>query len=79
MIDLELKSFSSDFELESWRPSRVEDVFLVLDMRIGEKGDDRADTFYVTVATPPDCESTGPSLGRSPVEPSSCLCTLWME
>ena len=53
MNDLELKSYgSSDYDLESWQPAQEEDVFFVLDMEIGERGDDRADLFYVTVATP---------------------------
>src|SRR5690606_2588619 len=51
-VELELKSLgSSDIDLDTWSPAD-EDVFFVLDMEIGEKDDDRADLFYVTVATP---------------------------
>jgi hypothetical protein len=53
MVELELKTYgSSDHDLEAWRPERDEDVFFVLDMEIGEIGDERADLFYITVATP---------------------------
>lgn len=51
-IELEIKSLDcSNKDLETWRPAD-EDVFFVLDLEIGEKGDPRADLFYVTVATP---------------------------
>lgn len=52
-LQLEVKSYgSSDYDLESWEPAIPEDVYFVLDVEIGEAGDDRADLFYVTVATP---------------------------
>ena len=52
-IKLEVKSFgSSDVELETWSPEHPAEVFFVLEVEIGEAGDERSDLFYVTVATP---------------------------
>jgi len=52
-IDIEVKGLgSSDVELDAWTPAGPEEVFFVLEVEIGERRDERADLFYVTVATP---------------------------
>ncbi len=52
-IALEVRTLgSSDQDLETWVPADAGDVFFVLDVEIGERGDARADLFYVTVGTP---------------------------
>ena len=52
-IALEVKTLgSSDLDLDTWVPADAGEVLFVLDIEIGEHGDERADLFYVTVATP---------------------------
>ncbi len=52
-IALEVKSYvSSSVDVARWMPDTPEQVYFLLAISIGEVGDDRADLFYVTVATP---------------------------
>jgi hypothetical protein len=52
-MSLEIKDLSSsERDLFSWSPDEPADVYFLLDIEIGEKGDQRRDLFYVTVATP---------------------------
>lgn len=52
-IRLEIRSISSpDVELYSWEPSTNAEVFLTVELEIGEAGVDGADLFQIAIATP---------------------------
>ena len=54
MIELVLKSCNSDDipSLNAWEPSNLEEVYILLDLAIGVKGEKGADYFQLIVATP---------------------------
>lgn len=54
--------YSPDIEIHSWEPDSAEQVRFLLELEVGEAGDDRKDLFQVVVATPEGlrASATGP-------------------
>ena len=52
MTTLWIKSWSSPDIDFSWEPAGEADVCFFLELEIGERADERADLFYIQVATP---------------------------
>lgn len=45
-------SCSDRQDFETWRPGRLDDVYLGIELRIGANGDEQADIFQIVIATP---------------------------
>ena len=43
---------SSEVDLKYWHPESKEDVFICLDIEVGQHGEDGSNMFYVTLTTP---------------------------
>lgn len=53
MTRLEIRSLHSpDVEVDAWEPADDREVHFLLELEIGEVGDERADLFQVVVASP---------------------------
>jgi Immunity protein 8 len=60
MMVLEIRSMTSpDVRPYAWSPEARNDVYFVIELEIGRRGDPRADLFQVLVATPEGLRARG--------------------